>query len=75
LFKKLLTPKEFERGVFSLFDKMAISHYLEVYISSSKIDAAFFLNLKDDNDRDTILNVIKNKDIISEMWGPPAGKK
>jgi hypothetical protein len=52
LFKKKLTPKEFEKSVFTLYDKMCISHYLEIYISSSKIDAAFFLNLKDSNEKD-----------------------
>lgn len=75
LFKKHLTETEYKKGVFSLFDKMVISHYLEIYISSSKIDAAFFIDLADGNDKDMLLEISKNQLLITDKWGPPVGKK
>ena len=54
---------------------MEISHYLEIYIASSKIDAAFFINLGDTNDKDMLLEIAKNQLLITDKWGPPVGKK
>jgi hypothetical protein len=45
LMKKKIAPSQLEKGVFNLFDKLNISHYLECYLSSSKLDCNFFIKL------------------------------
>ena len=58
LLKRKLPPKDLQKGVFSLFDKINVAHYLECYLSSSKIDAVFFLKLSDGNEQDSMLGVV-----------------
>ena len=50
LFSKRLSQKDIKKGVFNIFNKMQMSHYLEVYLTSSKIDCTYFMRLDDDND-------------------------
>lgn len=61
LIKKKVPEKELKAGVFSLFDKITMSHYLECYLSSSKMDCMFFLRLTDSNDADDLYKVIDNQ--------------
>lgn len=57
MFKKKLSSAELKKGVFDLFDKITISHYLEVYLSSSKIDCTFFIKLGDHNGADDLFSI------------------
>ena len=51
---------------FNVFDNMCLSHYLEIYLSSSKLDCMFFLKLDDPNVNDTeiMYKVVGLKDQI-----------
>jgi hypothetical protein len=68
LFKKKLSQKEIQTGVFDLFDKICLSHYLEVYLASVKMDSVFFLKLEDANDADDLHKVVVKQDLVHEMW-------
>ena len=58
-----------EKKVFQIFDKMCMSHYLEVYVASSKVDSCFFIKLEQTDD--TISKRAQElKYDIHEMWGP-----
>lgn len=38
-----------QSGVFGIFDLMKMSHYMEVYLSSGKMDCSYIMGLEDDN--------------------------
>lgn len=46
----LFGSEDKHKGVFSLFNKIGISHYLEIYLSSKILDCGFFVRLSDSND-------------------------
>jgi hypothetical protein len=71
LMKRKIAPSQLEKGVFNLFDKLNISHYLECYLSSSKLDCNFFIKLQDENGPETMNKLVALADKIKEMWGPP----
>lgn len=50
LFKSKIPAQALGKGVFDWFDKIHLSHYLEVYLASSKMDCMFFLKFEDQND-------------------------
>jgi len=57
-----ISRKEQDSGVFQLFDKMAMSHFLEVYLSSSKFDCILFIKLKDEiENKQTLQDILKIK--------------
>jgi hypothetical protein len=71
LMKKKIAPSQLEKGVFNLFDKINLSHYLECYLSSSKLDCLFFIKLQDENGPETMNKIVALGDKIKQMWGPP----
>jgi hypothetical protein len=50
LIKKKIPERDINRGVFNLFDKVTMAHYLEMYLASSKLDCIFFLKFVDENE-------------------------
>ena len=38
-----------QSGVFGIFDLMKMSHYMEIYLSSGKMDCSYLMFIEDDN--------------------------
>jgi len=62
--------EELKNKVFSVFDKLAIAHHDQLFLTSSKIDTALFISFEDNSDDQTKLAIETNKLKIYEMWGP-----
>lgn len=58
LFKEKLSEAELKSGLVDVFDRICLSHYLEVYLASVKLDCLFFLKLEDANSGEDLGKVV-----------------
>ena len=70
--RQLVGPKQYDTGVFSLFNRIRIAHYMEVYLFSDSIDCGYFLRLSDNNEWESavVQQLIENYDAVVGLWGP-----
>lgn len=70
LISKTVSQKELKTGVFNLFNKLTLSHYMECYLSSPKMDCMCFLKLIDNNTTEFVYSIVDQEEKIHDLWAP-----